>query len=541
MLAGDLGSTSTRFTALLLTLCIGILLGTTFRDVSTDAAEKGSLKLTINRDSQPSDSESANYLTQGFSQVAEKIAPSVVNISSEVVIQPPQRSEQREVPAPFREFFGDEFHERFFGPMVPQKRQSLGSGLIVDEKGYILTNHHVVAPAEVRGVRRLADKITVQLSTGKSYSAEVIGTDPESDLAVLRIEPDNPLIAARIGDSSALTVGDWVIAVGSPFGLDHTVTAGIISTTERVVPSDMFGGYVQTDAAINPGNSGGPLVNLNGEVVGINTFIATSTGNFAGVGFAVPSTVFVNSYNQLVTNGVIDRGWLGVSMNTRPMTSEMAEYFGVAGEDPDGIKDGDGVLVAQLIDEHGDPAETGPAAEGGIREGDVIVKFGDQEIESIWDLRSAVANTPPGESVSVTVVRQGVTLDFDVQLATRAVEREERAESSGLSLDEQEESKRPKEIGLEFRTLRTREAKQFELEDEEGVLILAVKPGGLADEAGLAAHQVITHVNGKEVTTAREFKERVDDVASGKGVVLRVLTVDQNRRKIVSYTSFVKP
>jgi serine protease Do len=219
----------------------------------------------------------------------------------------------------------------------------------------------------------------------------------------------------------------------------------------------------------------------------------------------------------------------------------MAEHFGIAGDDPTGIKDGDGVIVTQLIDEHGEPTDTGPAAKAGIKEGDVIVKFGDREVESSYDLRSAVANTPPGETVKMTIVREGQPQQVEVQLATRTLEKERRSESQGLSLDEQEEKVRPREIGVEFRTFSRSDAEQFGLEDEQGVLILAVQPGSLADDAGLRENQIVTHVNSREVSTAREFKESVDNIPSGGGVVLRLVMADPNRQKVVMYTSFVKP
>lgn len=280
---------------LLVAVCVGILLGNLW-DTSSEAAQEAPAQVQIeSSESQGERSETTSIPMGGFAEVAEKVAPSVVNISSEVIVRPPQQPERRELPEPFQRFFPDDFFERFFGPMIPQKRQSLGSGVILDPEGYILTNHHVVAPVENRGARDLADKINVQLSTGKTHPARVVGVDPESDIAVLKIDVEESLPAAKIGDSKKLRAGDWVVAIGSPFGLKHTVTAGIVSAMERIVPTGIFGDYIQTDAAINPGNSGGPLVNLEGEVIGINTFIATNTGNFAGVGFAVPSSVFVLS------------------------------------------------------------------------------------------------------------------------------------------------------------------------------------------------------------------------------------------------------
>ena len=540
------------FVALLVTLVLGIAIGSIVSDRVQSAAKQGNTaaQLAFEKSDASAASSNAATLQQTFRTVAGIIEPAVVNISTQSIIETSGR--QNPHPEALRDFFGDEFWERFFGGPnggpTRQKRDSLGSGVIVDEKGYILTNYHVTAPIPERNgsARRLADRIDVQLQNGSTYEAKIVGVDPESDLAVLKIDAKKPLPYAKIGDSAALQVGDWVIAVGSPFGFQQTVTAGIVSATKRVVPgTQSFGDYIQTDAAINPGNSGGPLVNLKGEVIGINSFITTRTGQFAGIGFAIPSVVFLNSYNQLITEGKIQRGWLGVSMNQLPMTPELAQFFGVAGKDAQGIKDGDGVLVTQLIGEDGQPSDSGPAAEAGIRPEDVIVKFGDHEIEDLWDLRTAVANTAPGKTVPVILVRKGQVIHADVRLAERMIEEKQRAENEGLSFeDEPEEQEKPKEIGLEFQTLTSKDAADRSLGDEKGVLILAVTPGSLADDAGLDTDTIVTHVNGKAVQTAQGFKDAVTSVPSGQGVVLRVVYSRQTQRgaqKFVDFTSFVKP
>jgi len=513
-----------------------VFLAISSSSISFSASGPGPSQLTFEKSGQSSE---PTLMSDLFMRIAEEIEPSVVNVSSKIVVRPSAENEQGQVPDQLRRFFGEEFFERFFGPRVPQTRQSLGSGVIVDPEGYLLTNHHVVAPLEQRGVRQIADQIEVQLSNGDSFAGRVIGTDPESDIAVLKIDADQSLTAPKIGDSSELRVGEWVMAIGSPFGLEHTVTTGIVSATQRVVPTGIFGDYIQTDAAINPGNSGGPLINLQGQLVGINTFIATTSGSFAGVGFAVPSSIFVSSYNQLISDGKIERGWLGVSMNGRPMTPEMAEFFGVAGKDPNGIKDGDGALVTELIDQEGNLSDQGPAAEAGIQSGDVIVKFAQKEIETNWDLRSAVANTDPNQKVPVTIVRKGKPMTLEVELGRRTLEEQERASAEGMSLDEEE--KEPREIGIEFRSLNEKEIQQLDLEENQGVVVLGVAPGSLAEEAGLSSRQIITHVNGTSVDSARAFKNAVEKVPSGEGVVLRVIAVGPEQQKNVFYTSFVKP
>jgi serine protease Do len=536
------------FLALFTTLLLGITIGTLVSDRVLSAEEDRELValLKVQGEGSPLVLDQDVSLAEGFARIAKTVEPAVVNISTTAVIRTNAPQERGGSPDDLRDFFGDDFWQRFFGPMVPQERKttSLGSGVIVDSNGYVLTNYHVVATSENRqGVRQIADKIEVRLSSGETYLARIVGGDPESDLGVLQIDSPEPLPFAKVGDTSKMRVGDWVLAIGNPFGVGQTVTSGIVSATGRVIPtSTIFGDYIQTDAAINPGNSGGPLVNMRGEVIGINTFILTRSGGSQGVGFSIPSSVFINSYNQIVTKGKIERGWLGVSMNTYPLTGELSRFFGTAGDDPEGIKDGDGVLITQLIDEKGDPAKTGPAYLAGIREEDVIVRFGNREIETLYDLRVAVANTPPKEKVPVTVVRKGEVLNLTVTLAERTYDQRERAENEGLSFEERREEERDKEIGLEFETLSAEDAERLNLGEERGVLIREVAPGSLADEAVLARNQVITHVNGVAVTTAQNLYDKINALSSGSGIVLRVIWQSpQERRLNIAYTSFQKP
>ncbi len=535
------------FLALFTTLLLGITIGTLVSDrvLSAEEDREPVALLKVQGEGSPLVLNQEVSLAEGFALVAKTVEPAVVNISTTAVIRT-SAPQERGSPDDLRDFFGDDFWQRFFGPMVPQERKttSLGSGVIVDSNGYVLTNYHVVATSEnQQGVRQIADKIEVRLSSGETYLARIVGGDPESDLGVLQIDSPEPLPFAKVGDTSKMRVGDWVLAIGNPFGVGQTVTSGIVSATGRVIPtSTIFGDYIQTDAAINPGNSGGPLVNMRGEVIGINTFILTRSGGSQGVGFSIPSSVFINSYNQIVTKGKIERVWLGVSMNTYPLTGELSRFFGTSGDDPEGIKDGDGVLITQLIDEKGEPAKTGPAYLGGIREEDVIVKFGNREIENLYDLRVAVANTPPQKKVPVTVVRKGEVLNLTVTLAERTYDQRERAENEGLSFVERREEEREKEIGLEFETLSAQDAERLNLGEERGVLIREVAPGSLADEAVLARNQVITHVNGVPVTTAQNLYDKINAMGSGSGIVLRVIWQSpQDRRLNIAYTSFKKP
>ncbi len=511
------------FLAILITLALGIIIGSIVSDgVGANPAEVQVTKLTRKGAGEPLVLDREVSLHEGFARVVETVGPAVVNISTQSLVEVPRGG----LPDALREFFG---RDPFNSPderREPQERRSsgLGSGVVVDSAGYILTNYHVI---------HSADKITVILPSNSSFPAAVIGTDRQSDLAVLKIDAGEPLPFAQIGDSEMVKVGDWVLAIGSPFGLEKTVTAGIVSATGRVVPTQIFGDYIQTDAAINPGNSGGPLVNARGEVVGINSFITTRSGGSMGVGFAIPSTVFVNSYNQLISKGKIERGFMGISMNLGSLSPEMAEFFGVAGDDPDGVKDGDGVLVTQVI-------EDGPADQAGVEAEDVIVKVAEKEVKTYWDLRVVIANTPPDEEVPIQVVRKGEVLELSVTLAERTLEQEIEDQNEGISLDEKVERDRKKEIGLEVRSASERDLERLGIEGEEGILILEVTPTSLADDAGLRPGQVVTHVNGVPVTSGAEFRDRVLELESGSGAILRLVS-SAERQTMIRYTSFVKP
>ena len=511
------------FLVILAALALGIIIGSIVSDgVGANPAEVQVAKLTRKGGGAPLVLDREVSLHEGFAQVVEAVGPAVVNISTQSLVEIPRGG----LPEALREFFGRDPSNPPGQRQEPRERKysGLGSGVVVDSAGYILTNYHVIESA---------DKITVTLPSNLSFPAQMIGFDRQSDLAVLKIEADKPLPFAQIGDSEKVKVGDWVLAIGSPFGHQNTVTAGIVSATGRVVPTGTFGDYIQTDAAINPGNSGGPLVNARGAVIGINTFIATRSGGSVGVGFAIPSTVFVNSYNQLVSIGRIKRGFMGIRMNLSSLTPEMAEFFGVAGDDPDGVKDGDGVLVTQV-------EEAGPADQVGVEPEDVIVKVAEREIRTLWDLRTVIASTPPGEEVAIKVVRKGQVLDFSVILAERTLEQDLEEQNQGISLDEKVERDRKKEIGLEVRSATERDLERLGIEDEEGILILEVTPTSLADDAALRPGEIVTHVNGEPVTSGAEFRDRILDLESGSGVILR-LVYSADRQKQIRYTSFVKP
>ncbi|MBI2918250.1 MAG: Do family serine endopeptidase [Chloroflexi bacterium] len=319
--------------------------------------------------------------------LVEEVKPAVVNIST---TQAPRQQPRRGFRAPFRgqEPF-EEFFERFFGgpmPQEPRPQQSLGSGFIIDKDGYILTNNHVIENAGM---------IMVKLANEKEYEAKVIGRDPRTDLALIKINARGDLPVVRIGDSDSLQVGDWVLAIGNPFGLGQTVTAGIVSAKGRVIGQGPYDDFIQTDAAINPGNSGGPLFNTRGEVVGINTAIFSQSGGNIGIGFAVPVNIAKSLVPQLKAKGRVSRGWLGVSIG--PVTDEAAKELK--------LKDTKGALVMEVV-------ERSPADRAGLQQGDVIVSFDGKDVAGATDLPRLVGSTPIGKEVSLRVIREARPLDL---------------------------------------------------------------------------------------------------------------------------------
>jgi serine protease Do len=512
----------------LLVLGLGIGIGTLITN-RVDATGPGDSQLQIQTDGKPVVSGAFLALSQAFEEVSSRVKPAVVNINTEEVI-----TNKKQNPG---DMPNDLFHFFEGTPQMPEQQmvRSLGSGVIVDPKGYIITNNHVVEGAT---------KIKVSVAGGEEYTAKFIGADPISDIAVIKISGTKPFPYAKVGNSKGMKVGDWVLAIGSPFGLEQSVTAGIISTTGRVFkdgggPSDysIFNDYLQTDAAINSGNSGGPLVNMNGEVVGINSFISTPTGGNAGVGFAVPSHLFVNVYNQILEAGKVSRGWVGVTMNPLPFTPAMASFFKV--------KQGAGVLITQLVDEKGEPAETGPAAKAGIKMEDVVVEFEGTKIRDTQDFRMVVANTIPGRKAKIKIVREGLEKELDIVVAERQFEKQQ--DDSRYSFEESAE--KPKlEIGLEFDNVPARVAKTLNIPG--GAYVTSIKPGSLADDAGLTGPvttnrgeiiDVIVAANGKPVNNKDDLFNIVKALKSGSSVVLKFMRVPQQGEASAYYTSIIKP
>jgi len=434
--------------------------------------------------------EGLDRLSERFRAVAKHIRPAVVAIGVSKTVEAS--------PWPF----GDDFFRRFFGRQFPGpggerkfEQRGLGSGVIVSKDGYILTNNHVVAEA---------DEITVRLSDGREFAAEVIGTDPPSEIAVVRVKADGDLPVARLGDDAAMEVGDWVLAVGAPFGLEQTVTSGIISATGRHgVGITEYENFIQTDAAINPGNSGGPLVNMNGEVIGINTAIASRSGGYMGVGFAVPINMARKVMDRLVEEGEVVRGWLGVGI--QPLTPELAESMG--------IKDEQGVLVSQVFDDT-------PAAEAGIQAGDVVLKFNGKAVGQASELQSAVAWTKPGTKVKVLLVRDGKRRTVTVTIAKRPEQPSMARAAPGAPAELDELG-----IGVSGVTPEARE--RYGYEPGQGVLITAVKPGSLASRAGLEEGMLILQAAGKDVGSVADLKKVLNEADLSRGLPLLVRAGDR--------------
>ena len=414
-----------------------------------------------------------------FADLVEKLGPSVVNISTTQTIK------SGGGPAgnlPFRFYGNDDLLQRFFGEMPERefKQKSLGSGFIISRDGYIFTNNHVVAKA---------DKIMVKLSNGKEYDAEVKGKDPNTDLALIKIKADD-LPAVTLGDSDKLRVGDWVFAIGNPFGLESTVTAGIVSAKGRVIGSGPYDNFIQTDASINPGNSGGPLFNLDGEVVGINTAIVAQA---QGIGFSVPVNVAKGILNDLKTKGSVTRGWLGVSI--QDITQDIAENLK--------LKDRKGALVGQVF--AGDPAD-----KAGIKAGDIIVAVDGRYIQNTQELLRIVAALPVGKKVEVRVIREGAEIPLTLEVAERK-EGRQLAKAEGLS----------EQLGMTVQEITPDIARHLGLSEKGGIIVTDVKQGSPAAEGGLRPQDIILQANRVKINSLKDFKDEIS--RSGKNETLMFL------------------
>ncbi len=442
----------------------------------------------------------ADDISRAFRQAARIISPSVVSIETHRRVALRLRTPFRgDVPDEFlRRFFGDDL-ERFFSVPSPGGVQhGYATGVVVTREGHILTNNHVVANV---------DKIIVRLPKDKTmYEARLVGTDPKTDLAVIQIEAnDVELHPARLADSDALQVGDWVLAVGAPFGLDNTVTAGIISATGRnAVGIADYENFIQTDAAINPGNSGGPLVNLKGEVVGINTAIATRSGANAGVGFAIPSNMARRIMRSLIETGKVERGWLGVVI--QDMNKGLAQSFGYTGSG--------GVLIS-------DVAPEGPGAKAGLKPGDIVVKSNGRPVENASDLRNMVASTPPNTVVTLDIFRNGKMQQVRVKLG-RLEDDTVAAVGPGAA--------QVSDLGLVVQTLTPELAEELGYDrDQKGVVVTEIDPNGLAALSGLRKGDVIIDVNGVRIRSVSDFREALKKFDLKRGVRMTVKSGDVQR------------
>ncbi len=431
-----------------------------------------------------------------LTETAKKASSAVVNIST---TQKGEKGERRRSPRPGpgpgpmpgpSPFGGEDPFEEFFRRFFPDRpppgqSRSLGSGFIISDDGYIITNNHVVGDA---------DKITVRLSDKEEYEAKVIGSDEKTDLALIKISTKHPLTVVPLGKSNDLQVGDWVIAIGNPFGLEQTVTAGIVSAKGRVIGAGPYDDFIQTDASINPGNSGGPLLNLKGEVVGINSAIFSQGGGNIGIGFAIPIDLAKSIVAQLKDKGKVTRGWLGVAIQS--VTAELAKSFG--------LKEPLGALVAEVT-------KDGPAEKSGIERGDVIIAFNGTTVKDSHELPALVARTPVGDKAEVTILRSGKEKTIPVKLGELT---DQQAKTSGT--EESGES-----WGMTVSTLTAEIAGRFQLErTQKGVIVTDVDPGSSAELAGIQVGDVIEEVNRQSVESVEDFNKAMSSAKEKETLLL---------------------
>jgi serine protease Do len=451
---------------------------------------------------------------ENISDVAEQVIDAVVNVSTKQSVDLRSGAMPQLPPgSPFEEFF-EEFFKNRRGQNgqngqnnqspVPRRVNSLGSGFIIDPAGYIVTNNHVIADA---------DEVNVILNDGTTLKADVVGRDQKTDLALLKVNSTKPLKAVKFGDSDKLRLGEWVIAIGNPFSLGGTVTAGIVSARNRDIQSGPYDNYIQTDAAINRGNSGGPLFNLNGEVIGVNTAIISPSGGSIGIGFAVPSKTVVPVIDQLREFKEVRRGWLGVRI--QQVSDEIAESLNV--------KPARGALVAGIDDK-------GPAKPAGIEPGDVIVKFDGKDVKEMRDLPKIVADTPVGKDVDVLIIRKGKEEKKTVKLG-RLEDEKQAAATTDDKKDSGPDTKPvvKKALGLDLANLTDDLRKKHNIKDKvKGVVITGVEPNSAAAEKRLAPGMVIAEVQQQPVANAAELQQRIEKLKKDgkKAVVLLVVSPD---------------
>jgi serine protease Do len=486
------------FSLLLFTLLVGILVGPLL-DTGVRAD-----KDQVAPDATPLEIPKPVELSTAFTQLAKRLEPSVVNIQSDYV---PRQSESARKQKPKAEEDDDkelDLFRRFFHGMPAPKREATGSGVIVDPKGYILTNFHVVDKADRIRVRLKEDPV--------EYEAKLIGADKETDLAVIKINASKSLVAARIGNSDSVQVGDWSVAIGSPFGLATTVTAGIISAKGRdrkeLDGAEQFQHFLQTDAAINPGNSGGPLLNINGEVIGINTAIATQIGGYQGVGFAMPINTAVKVYNQIIKTGRVTRGSIGVSLDGfQEPSPELLKVYGATR----------GAFVIGV-------EQDSPADKAGLKEEDVIVALNGEVINSNADLIAKVSDSPVGSQATLKVVRDGKTRQLPITIGDRAkVWEGDPRVATVLSPEPQRSHTSGAKFGFSFRKLTDADREELGFDQEGGVLITQVDPASFADDAGLRENDIIVEVNRQPIRSVDDVQRIQRKLKAGDPVAFKIM------------------
>ena len=492
------------------TLANGVMIGTVINTgVRADKSDKAITDAT------PLVIPSPTQLANEFTALAKKMEPAVVYVSTVTEAKPQKAVNERKRRGPQAEEDGDEedgsmelFRRFFRGPMpegMPrgggQRREGTGSGFIVDPKGYIITNHHVVDAA---------DKITVRLhGETTEYKAKLIGIDHELDLAVIKIEVGRPLGFAPVGNSDAVQVGDWAVAIGSPFGLEASVTAGIVSAKGRNgVGQGQFQSFIQTDAAINPGNSGGPLLSIKGEVIGINTMIATQSGGYQGIGFALPINTVVKSYNQIIKNGGVTRGSIGISWNPTQMKPETLKALGAS----------HGVIVDAVT-------PGGPADKAGLKSEDIVLAINGKDIKNGEELVARIADTPIGDKVNITVDRNGKRMDLATVVADRAevfkddprfARFRKKEEASAVETGEAK-------FGIYVRPLTPEDKESMKVDSDRGVVVTRVQEESFAGEIGIRENDVIVSINRLPVAGVEDIKKIQSTLKGGDPVAFRVM------------------
>ena len=496
------------FVLVTLTLSVGILIGTTI------SGHVSATHVSLGAGATPLEMPTPVSMSNTFASIVKRDEPAVVNISTTQVIarKQSQRAPQGRGQDPFQNFFN-----RFFDApeQGPEAERSLGSGMIVDKKGFILTNNHVIEQAT---------KIQVQLNGDPTlYTAKLVGADQETDLAVIKVDINKDLPVIKLGNSEGVQVGDWVLAIGSPFGLQSTVTAGIISAKDRGNVGRQFQHFLQTDAPINPGNSGGPLVDMAGQVIGINTAIMTGGRGYEGIGFAMPSAMAINVYNQIVAHGKVTRGSIGVSFaedqSRNPIVlHELGATYG---------------MVLQAI-EPGSPAD-----KAGIRAGDVVTKINGHIVKSGSDLVDPIALTPIGDKVQVTYVREGQPHETEVTVADRTKIFPDRGETDAVSPSL--EGTAPGDLGLHIEELTPERARRAEYQNLRGVVVVQVAPVTFAEDIGFVRGDLVEEINHTPIHSMDDYAKAVAKLKPGEQAVFKVARHSDSERLLTIFLAGVVP